>query len=101
VEGEEAAAARLAGIHRAESRYLDEALANGLEVVVSLSPRRALESDSKNLRVDRTGKPYARQDIVHRRRSSRRFFKVVGMSVAKAYGDHPAFTTALIDTEVR
>ncbi len=80
---------------------LDDALKNGLEVVASLSPSRVLESDPKNLRVDRAGKPYARQDIAASTPEFAPFFQVVGMSVAKAYGDHPAFTTALIDTEVR
>lgn len=80
---------------------LDDALKNGLEVVASLSPSRALEGDPKNLRVDRTGKPYVRQDIAASTPEFAPFFQVVGMSVAKAYGDHPAFTTALIDTEVR
>ncbi|MBE7497883.1 MAG: LamG domain-containing protein [Verrucomicrobiaceae bacterium] len=80
---------------------LDDALKNGLEVVASLSPSRALETDPKNLRVDRAGKPYARQDIAASTPEFAPFFQVVGMSVAKAYGDHPAFTTALIDTEVR
>ncbi len=80
---------------------LDRALENGLEVVASLSPARALESETKNLRVDRSGKPYTRQDICASLPDFASFFQVVGMSVAKAYGDHPAFTTALIDTEVR
>lgn len=80
---------------------LDEALANGLEVVASLSPAHVLESETKNLRVDRAGKPYARQDICALLPDFASFFQVVGMSVGKAYGDHPAFTTALIDTEVR
>lgn len=80
---------------------LDEALKNGLEVVASLSPGRVLERDAKNLRVDRAGKPYERQDIAASTPEFASFFESVGMSVAKAYGDHPAFTTALIDTEVR
>jgi hypothetical protein len=80
---------------------LDDALKNDLEVVASLSPSRALESDPKNLRVDRAGKPYVRQDIAASTPEFAPFFQVAGMSVAKAYGDHPAFTTALIDTEVR
>ena len=80
---------------------LDSALANGLEVVASLSPSRVLESDPKNLRVGRDGKPYTRQDICASMPDFAPFFQVVGMSVGKAYGDHPAFTTALIDTEVR
>jgi len=80
---------------------LDQALANGLEVIASLSPARALESEEKNLRIGRDGKAYARQDICASLPDFASFFQVVGMSVAKAYGDHPAFTTALIDTEVR
>ncbi len=80
---------------------LDAALQNGLEVIASLSPSRVLESEVKNLRVDRAGKPYARQDIAASMPEFAPFFQSVGMSVAKAYGDHPAFTTALIDTEVR
>ncbi|MBL9130624.1 MAG: LamG domain-containing protein, partial [Verrucomicrobiaceae bacterium] len=80
---------------------LDEALANGLEVVASLSPSRVLEAESKNLRVGRDGKPYTRQDICASMPEFASFFQSVGMSVGKAYGDHPAFTTTLIDTEVR
>ncbi len=80
---------------------LDEALANGLEVIASLSPGRVLESEEKNLRVGRDGKAYERQDICASMPDFASFFQVVGMSVAKAYGDHPAFTTALIDSEVR
>lgn len=80
---------------------LDEALANGLEVVASLSPSRVLEAETKNLRIGRDGKSYTRQDICALLPDFASFFQVVGMSVGKAYGDHPAFTTALIDTEVR
>ncbi len=81
--------------------YLDEALSNGLEVVASMSPASVLESDAKNLRVDRAGKPYARQDISAAGPEFATFFRNVGQSMAKAYGDHPAFTSALIDSEVR
>ncbi|MCF7785853.1 MAG: LamG domain-containing protein [Prosthecobacter sp.] len=80
---------------------LDRALENGLEVIASLSPAHALESEEKNLRVGRDGKAYARQDICASLPDFASFFQVVGVSVGKAYGDHPAFTTALIDTEVR
>jgi hypothetical protein len=81
--------------------YLDEALANGLEVVASLSPHDTLEADPKNLRVDRKGVPYTRQDIIASTPEFAPFFQTLGTSIGKAYGDHPAFTTALIDTEVR
>jgi hypothetical protein len=81
--------------------YLDEALHNGLEVVASLSPSDVLKSDPKNLRIDRSGKIYERQDICASIPEFAPYFQTVGQSVAKAYGDHPAFTAALINTEVR
>jgi hypothetical protein len=81
--------------------YLDEALRNGLEVVASLSPSDTLKSDPKNLRIDRNGKVYERQDICASIPEFAPFFQTVGQSIAKTYGDHPAFTSALINTEVR
>ena len=82
-------------------RQLDEALANDMEVIASLSPGRVLESDPKNLRVDRAGKPYPRADICASLPEFAPFFENVGRSMAETYGDHPAFTAALIDSEVR
>ncbi|MFM2177559.1 MAG: hypothetical protein RL015_1657 [Verrucomicrobiota bacterium] len=81
--------------------FMDEALRQGLEVVASLSPADVLKSDPKNLRVDRTGKPYERQDICASTPEFAPFFQTVGQSVAKTYGDHPAYTATLINTEVR
>jgi hypothetical protein len=81
--------------------YLDEALRNGLEVVASLSPSDTLKTDPKNLRIDRNGKVYERQDICASIPEFAPFFQTVGQSMAKTYGDHPAFTSALINTEVR
>jgi len=80
---------------------LDEALRNGLEVVASLSPSDVLKTDPKNLRVNREGKIYERQDICASIPEFASFYQTVGQSIAKTYGDHPAFTSALIDTEVR
>lgn len=82
-------------------RQLDAALAHDLEVVASLSPGRALLADAKHLRVDRTGKPYARADICASLPEFAPYFQSVGMSVGKAYGDHPAFAATLVNTEVR
>lgn len=81
--------------------YLDEALANGLEVVASVSPMRILESNPSHLRVGRDGKPYTRQDICASIPEFAPFFRDVGESMTAAYGDHPAFTMALVNTEVR
>lgn len=85
----------------ASRRDLDAALANGLEVVASISPGRDLAENPKYQRVDRAGKPYSRAAICASLPEFPSFFQNVGTSVAKAYGDHPAFTTALLDTEVR
>ncbi|MGV3662320.1 MAG: LamG-like jellyroll fold domain-containing protein [Prosthecobacter sp.] len=85
----------------ANRRDLDAALAKGMEVVASISPGRDFAENPKYQRVDRTGKPYPRKDLCASLPEFPPFFLNVGISVAKAYGDHPAFTTALIDSEVR
>lgn len=81
--------------------YLDDALANGLEVVASLSPHDTLAADAKNLRVDRQGASYTRKDIIASKPDFAPFFQTLGVSIGKTYGDHPAFSMALINTEVR
>lgn len=82
-------------------RTLDDALKNGLEVFASLSPMNALTSDPANLRIGRDGKPYPREDICAAIPAFAPFFRNVGKSITAAYGDHPAFTMALVNTEVR
>lgn len=82
-------------------RHLDEALANGLEVVAGVSPMNVLESDPANLRLGRDGKPYERRDICASKPEFAPFFRNVGSAMTAAYGDHPAFAMALVDTEVR
>jgi len=82
-------------------QILDDALAHDLNVVASVSPASALETNPANLRVDRSGKPYERKDICASMPEFSTFFDNVGRSVARAYADHPAFTTVLIDSEVR
>ena len=82
-------------------KALDAALANGLNVVAGLSPGGQFESNPKYQRVDRKGVPYTRTDICASMPEFAPFFENVGRSVAKAYGDHPAFAAALIDSEVR
>lgn len=85
----------------ANRRDLDAALAKGMEVVASISPERDIFGKPGFSRVDRTGKPHPRGDICASMPEFAPFFQNVGISVAKAYGDHPAFTTTLVDTEVR
>jgi hypothetical protein len=82
-------------------RTLDEALANDLTIVASLSPAGSLQSQEQFRRVDRQGQPYKQIDICGLFPEIRQFCRHVGESVARSYGDHPAFGAALIHTEVR
>ena len=85
----------------ANRRMLDQALADGLGVVASLSPGNIFENNDNFVRVDRNGKPYTRRDICASMPEFATFYENLGRSVAKAYGDMPAFAAALIDSEVR
>lgn len=80
---------------------LDVALANDLTVVASLSPGSWLRSQEPFRRVDRKGQPYKQEEICGLCPEIRPFCQNVGASVARTYGDHPAFGGALIHTEVR
>lgn len=85
----------------ANRRLLDQALAADLGVIASLSPGRLFEGKPEMLRVGRDGKPHARQDLCASLPELPGFFENVGRSVARAYGQHPAFAAALINSEVR
>jgi hypothetical protein len=80
---------------------LDEALSRGLQVIASLSPKEVPMKQAGFKRVDRAGKALAREDLLASKPELPAYFEAVGRSVAKAYGSHPAFTAALINTEVR
>ena len=80
---------------------LDEALAAGLGVIASVAPSRLFENRPEFHRLGRDGKPFARHDICASLPEFPPFFENVGRSLARTYGSHPAFTTVLIDTEVR
>jgi len=83
-------------------RMLDAALARGLRVSASLSPGAALRGETALQRVDREGKPIEhRPDICGLLPALRPYCRNVGASVARAYGEFPAFDSALIHTEVR
>ncbi len=81
---------------------LDEALANDLTVVASLSPGRYLRDTEELLRVDRTGtKLEGRENICGLFPEVQKYCYNVGVSMARGYGRFPAFGAALIHTEVR
>ncbi len=84
-----------------QRRTLDEALAQGLKVIASLSPGHWLETKPELLRVDRAGKPYERPAIAASTPDVVPFFEKLGRSMSRAYGQHPAFAATLINTEVR
>lgn len=81
---------------------LDAALAADLTLVASLSPGSAMRDRQDLLRVGRDGNPYAGgEDVCALDPRLVAFCNRVGVSMAQAYGDHPAFGAALLHTEVR
>lgn len=82
-------------------RMLDTALAHDFGIAAQLSPGAYLKTRPELGRVDRKGKPYARPDANAALPGLAQFCENVGKSVGRAYGDHPAFVAALVDTEVR
>lgn len=88
---------------RAESvrRMLDLALAHQFGIAANLSPGHALVKEKALQRVDRSGQPYSRVDLNASLPGLYEYCENVGISVARAFGDHPALQAALIDSEVR
>jgi len=84
-------------------RMLDDALANHLDVVASLSPGSYLRGKEEFRRIDRKGKPQsgAHPDICGLKPGVAEFCYNVGASVGQTYGKFPAFQGALLHTEVR
>ncbi len=82
-------------------RYLDTALAAGLNVVAGASPAHFFDNQPEFLRIGRDGKPFERLTLHASNPELPPFFENVGRSLALTYGRHPAFTTVLINSEVR
>jgi len=83
-------------------RRLDEALANDITIVASLSPGSAMRGKEEFQRIDRKGKHREkREDICGLFPELQKFCYNVGASVAQTYGRFPAFGAAMIHTEVR
>ena len=85
----------------ASYQMLDHAFAEDFGVVISLGVGHWLDHKEDLRRVDREGKPYERVNPCCITPGLLDFSKNVGTSVARAYGDFPAFQAALINTEVR
>ena len=82
-------------------RILDTALANDFGIAAQLQPGHFLKGQPGLARVDRNGKPYPRHDCNASLPGLAEFSENVGKSVGQAYGQHPAFVAALINSEVR
>jgi hypothetical protein len=81
---------------------LDAALAAGMRIVTSLSPGSWARGQAEFHRIGRDGQPYTgRHDVCARFERIQQFCGDVGQAMAKTYGSHPAFESALIHTEVR
>ena len=89
---------------RGGREMLDVALENDIGIVASLSPGRWLRTAAIGkpfLRIDREGKHYDREDISGVFPEVQDFVFNSGVAMGRAYGDHPAFHSALLHTEVR
>lgn len=84
-------------------RMLDQALANDMTIVASLSPGHWAAGKPDLQRVDRKGQPYRTKtpDVCGLFPQVQQFCYNVGASVAKSYGQFPAFQAAMLHTEVR
>jgi hypothetical protein len=80
---------------------LDTALSRDFGIVAQMQPGYFLKARADLRRVDREGKPYARHDCNASLPGLAEFSENVGKSVGQAYGQHPAFVAALVNSEVR
>lgn len=79
----------------------DKALAHQFGIAANLSPGHYLDSFADLQRFDRDGKPYSRKNANAALPEIQKFGEDLGTSVAKTFGDHPAFQAAMVNTEVR
>lgn len=89
---------------RSSREMLNAALEHDVQIVASLSPGRWLrtaEAGKPFLRIDRKGQHYGREDISGVFPQVQNFCFNTGAAMGRAYGDHPAFSSALLHTEVR
>ena len=84
-----------------QTQVMDRALSNDIGVVSSLSPGRYADAFEDYLRLDSNGEAYAKKTVDGLHPKVQDFCYNVGASVARTFGDHPAFQAALVHTEVR
>ena len=83
-------------------QMLDEALAQNFRIAIPVSPGHHLQSQTALQRIDRKGNPYSTPStnpLLDPKLGE--FCFNVGASIAKAFGQHPAWEATLINTEVR
>jgi len=87
------------------ARSLDEALVQGVAGVVYLYPGRYLAQNKPLLekyeRVDRTGRPYGKDNICASFPEAQTFAYNVGASVAKSFASFPGLQASLVHSEIR
>ncbi len=86
---------------KAAGNMLDQALANDLSIMATLSPGSDLRRQEGYQRVDRQGKHYKSEDVCGLFPEAPVLCEKVGTAIGKAYSRYPAFEGALIHTEVR
>ena len=83
---------------------LNEALENDFRIISTLAPARWLRTAKPGepfRRLDREGKPYAREDVSGQFKEVQDFCYHTGLAMSRAYGDHPAYQASLLHTETR
>lgn len=89
---------------RAAREMLNTALEQDIGIVTTLSPGSWLRRASVGepfLRIDRSGNHYGREDVSGVFKPVQDFCFNTGAALGRAYGDHRAFSAALLHTEVR
>ncbi len=82
-------------------KLLDEAFKNNLGIILSMSPHALLDSKEKYLRLNHNGKPYKRPNINGLHPEIQEYFYNSGKSAFLTYEKYPAFSGALIESEIR
>lgn len=80
---------------------LDDTLRAGLYGYSSIYAKYRFLTGKRFLRVDRDGKPYARENLEASNPEAQAEFAKAVADTAKALGDHPAWDAALLNSEVR